>query len=109
MGFEFDFSELEELQKKIDHAAKKAQELEGENIVSFDDCFTPSFIQQHTTFRSIDDFLSAAGIDPSDQDSFDKFPEDELDRFVRANSSFSSWENMLSAALEKWTFDQLGF
>lgn len=109
MGFEFDFSELEELQKKIDHAAKKAQELEGENTVPFDDCFSPSFMQHHTSFNNIDDFLSAAGIDPSSQASFDNFPENELDRFVKDNSSFSSWEDMLSEALEKWTFDQLGF
>lgn len=109
MGFKIDTSGFDEFLGKIDHAAKKAKELEGENTVPFDESFTPAFMQQYTAFRNIDDFLTAAGIDSTDPASFDSFPEDQLDNFVKANSSFSSWESMLTKALEEWTFKQLGF
>jgi len=60
---------------------------------------------QHATFSA---FLEASGFMVESQADFEAIPDEEWDQFVRANSRFSSWEEMLQEAGQEWLKGKLG-
>ena len=99
---------LDELNKKFDSLANKAKELDGTHTVSMADVLTPKFIAEHTRFSSVDEFFTAGGFNCESQEAFESIPNGELDEFVRAESSFDSWQGMLGAAGQVWAARKLG-
>lgn len=85
---------------------KKAQELNGTHDIPFKDLFNPTFMHANTNFSNIDEFADQSNLDFSDMDNID---ETELDNFVKANTSFESWDSMKSTAVGKWVAKQIGF
>lgn len=57
-------------------------------------------------FSNIDEFVEKSGFDFSNMESID---ENELDSFIKENSSFDSWNSMKSKAAGFWTKNSLGF
>lgn len=104
MGFEI--KGLKELQRKLDNLAKKADNLDGNHSVPFDELFNKKFMQSYTSLESIDSFVEKSGFDFSDMDSID---ENELNIFVNENTKFSTWDEMKTKAAEEWTAKKLGF
>lgn len=100
MKIEFDDSGLKKFQKEI---VSISNEMSGE--VSFAELFNDAFMQKHTSYRSMDEFFGACGI-KTDDDLY-AYPQDKFDDFVRANTAFSSWENMQIAAGEEYVAKQL--
>ncbi|MDT2686316.1 hypothetical protein [Enterococcus gallinarum] len=62
-------------------------------------------MQSYTNFSNIDEFVEKSGFDFSNMESID---ENELDSFIKENSSFDSWNSMESKAAGLWTKKQLG-
>lgn len=107
--FKFDDSGFKDLMKDLDKRSKRAQELEGEHQVTFDELFPVEFMRSNTHFDSIDNFLISAGIDPKNQESFDSYPQDKLDKFTEENTNFSSWEAMIQKATNQLASKWMGF
>lgn len=95
----FDMSGLENLSNRLNSLSKRRS-------VQIGDMLTNSFITSHSKFNSLDSFMSACGIHNSDE--FKSFPDTEMDKFVQANTNFSSWQDMLGAAGAEYYKKQLG-
>ncbi|MGN8217265.1 hypothetical protein ACTG0T_02780 [Halococcus morrhuae DSM 1307] len=98
---------FEELAGKLDRLAENADSIDGENTVSFDELFTPEFMQTYTEYDSIESFFGQSRWTVETQDDFKHIPEDDFDRYVDDHTGFNSWEAMLSAAAREWTTRQL--
>lgn len=99
---------LDEIGKTLDRLADDARELDGQHTVSLQDLMTPEFVAKNTRFADVDAFFGASGFATASQEAFEAIPEGELDAFVRAESSFESWKDMLSAAGGEWAKRKLG-
>ena len=105
----FKISGLDDLQKELKKMEKAAKELDGENQVAFNDLFTRSFMSKYTNFSTFDEFLNAGNFIVNSQEDFEAIPDDDMDCHVQGTTKFSSWEEMLGSATEKYVAKQLGF
>ena len=106
MGIEMDgFDEVENM---LDEIEKNADELDGENEVKFDDLFCTTFMKKYTDFLSIDEMFEKSDFDINSQEDFESISEDKLDMYVNKTTVFSTWEEMLEKAIQKWTIKKLG-
>jgi hypothetical protein len=97
---------FDNLSKKLNNMAKKAKELDGEHEVKLVDLFDNKFMSTNTRFSSFNDFADASKFDWSD---IEGIPEDELDKFIDQNSSFTSWDDMRTTASKNFVAKKLGF
>jgi hypothetical protein len=89
---------IDNLEKQIDKLVRNAASLDENDSVPFDSLFTPSFMIEHTQFDSFDGFLDNGGFDVNSEADFEAIPDDVFDEYVRENSSFDSWQDMLNQA-----------
>jgi len=109
MGFKFDDGGLKKFQKDLEKMAKKAQELDGEHRVPFDQLFNEKFMRKYTSFNDFDSFLSAGFDNIETEEDFEKIPDEKMDAHVKATTRFDTWEEMLEEATREWIANQLGF
>jgi len=89
------------IQQKIDQALKlkkNLQAIEGKHAYTFRELFNNDFMQIHTSFNTISEFINASCLDFSSQESFQNIDATELDKFVSLHSQFSSWHEMKAEA-----------
>ena len=70
---------------------------------------TPSFLAGCTLFNSADELFEKSGYKIESQEDFNAIPDEPWDEFIRNNTSFSSWKEMLEAATAAWAKGKLGF
>lgn len=99
---------LDELQEKLEVLTQKVHELDVQNI-PMSELLTGDFISRSTKFSSLEELLDASGFKIESQDDFAAIPVDDLDRFIRSNSPFDSWNALLSTAGSEWAKKKLGF
>lgn len=104
----FKIEGLDELQKKLDDLAKKAEAIDGQHSVPVSELLTDSFVSQHTSFSSAEEMFKASGFKVETQEDFAAIPDAEWDNYIRSISSFDGWQSMLGAAGEQWAKWQLG-
>ena len=104
----FKIEGLDELQEKLDVLTQKVHELDGQKI-PMSEVLTSDFISRSTKFSSLEELLEASGFKIESQDDFAAIPVDDLDRFIRSNSLFDSWNALLSTAGSEWAKKKLGF
>lgn len=80
--------------------------VEGVSELGLDDVFPDSWIESHTEYDSIQDFIDA-GFDDR-YDAFTEIPRDELDRWVDRETQFSDWDEMQTEAGQAWLQQQVG-
>lgn len=102
-------SGFDKLQKDLNSIAKKAQELEGQRNVTFDELFTESFMNKHTSFTNFNDFLVAGGFIVKSAEDFKAIPDDEFDEYIQKSTKFTSWSQMQEEATGEYVARQLGF
>jgi hypothetical protein len=99
---------LGDLSKKLDQLTKNAKDLGDTKLASLTDILTPAFISQHTRFAGVDELFEAGGFNVNSQSDFEAIPEEKLSAFIRSESSFGSWQEMLNAAGAVWAKRKLG-
>jgi hypothetical protein len=62
----------------------------GERHVAINDLMTNNFIVENTAFESWQNLIGAAGV--SDETDFEK---PDFDEFIKSNTRFKDWEEML--------------
>lgn len=70
------------------------------------DLYPDSWIQSHTGYDALQEFVDA-GFDDQ-YDAFEEIPDDEWDAWVDSETQFSDWEAMQTAARQAWLQRQLG-
>lgn len=96
-----DSSGYSDLSSFFEDAIKKAEALEEKRSYPLSEILNSPFMNQHTKFSSLEEFIEKSGFDFSSEESLDAIPSEALDAFVRQNSEFGSWEEMLGDALSE--------
>ncbi|PIT06812.1 hypothetical protein [Snodgrassella communis] len=99
-------SGLDNLSKKLNKIKKSAEKIHGNHSVPITEFFNNEFMCKYSKFKSFGEFADKSGFDFSDIESIN---DAELDAFICKKTSFSSWEEMKSAAAKDWALKQLEF
>lgn len=99
-------SGLNELERKLQSMSNRAKALQGTHKLS--DVLTPSFIQRHSRFKSVEELIEASGFGAKSTDEFVAVPKDNRDSFIRANTTFRGWNEMMQAAGPAWVKKKMG-
>ena len=73
---------IDELRKKLDDLAKKADSLDGQHI-PVSELLSPSFVSKHTSFSSADELFEASGFKVETQEDFAAIPDNKWVTFKR--------------------------
>ena len=90
----------------LEKFAKKVDSISGQRKVQMQELLTDRFISSHSKYNNLNSFMSACGIHTAEE--FKAFPDDAMDSFVKSNTKFSSWKEMLSSAGAAYYKEQLG-
>lgn len=76
---------------------------EDPNVVSLDVLFNESFMRQHSSCKSFEEFLEKGNFQVSTREDIDNLPEELFDRHVARETDFPNWASMLDAATSAHT------
>jgi hypothetical protein len=105
---DFEIKGMEELTRKLDDLAERARRLDGSHSIPIPELLTPSFLAGCSQFASVDEMFQASGFKIESAEDFKAIPDSEWDAFVKNQTSFDGWQQMLEAASAAWTQKQLG-
>ncbi len=95
MANESDLNDFDDLRKKVQNV-----NVPGE--VNLEKLFPVGFMAEYTDYEIIEDFLKEGNLDSGEEDLSERLLRDDWDEFVRENSVFSSWKEMLAKGGEIW-------
>ncbi|AKB56849.1 hypothetical protein [Methanosarcina barkeri] len=99
---------FDEIHKNLEKILNKAEEIDGSQV-PLDELLTDSFIKRYTTFETAQNFIDAYDKSPNvDFLLIDKTHE-EFNHFIKENTSFENWNEMLNKAYTYWVRKNLGF
>lgn len=93
----FDFKEFENY---ISNLEKWEKEVKKDNGVPFNKLFNRDFMKRYTRFMTIDKMFENSGFKINSQEDFENIPDDEWDNFIKNNTSFKNWNQMINKASE---------
>lgn len=95
MGLESKMSsDFEEIDKLI---KKETRRLSGN--IPFDALFNKNFMSMYTNFDTLEELLSSGGYENAESEKdIEKIQNDEFDKYIEANTKFSSWNQMYTKA-----------
>ena len=99
---------LKELEQKLKDIGDRAQKLQGTTNVPLSELLTVEFLKTCSRFNSLSEMFNASGYVITNADDFKAVPDDQWDKFIKQNTSFADWNELLGAAAKDWTKDQLG-
>lgn len=83
---------------QLENLEENIQRVSGTHRYDLDKIFNESFMTTHTKHKDFESFLDAGGFKVRTQEEFDSIDKDKLDQYVSLNTSFDSFEDMLSNA-----------
>ena len=75
---------------------------DGQCDVPLSELLNDSFVSHHSSFSSLDELMEASEFKIESQEDFEAIPDNEWDEFIKRNTSFNSWIDMLNDACEQW-------
>ncbi len=85
-----------------------SNELNDTYKISFYILFSDRFIRKYTAFDSHEEMLKKTGVKIEFEEDIEKYTDDELDLYIKNNSSFNSWDEMIQEAVSNYFAEQLG-
>ncbi|WP_182187538.1 hypothetical protein [Pectinatus frisingensis] len=71
-------------------------------IFDFEDVFDNTFMKKYTHYKNFERFLDNGKFTINCQKDFENLPEDIMDSHVAKNTKFSSWQEMLDFATDRY-------
>lgn len=78
---------------------KNLKSVDGTHNYELQEILNPTFISKVSKYSNVEDFLGACGIKTADD--FKAFPQDKFDDFVKENTKFKNWEEMITEASQE--------
>src|ERR1700727_1542823 len=97
---------LKEFERKLKDIGDRAQKLQGTTDVPLSELLTRDFLKTCSRFSSLSEMFKASGFVITNADDFKAVPDNQWDEFIKENTSFADWNELLSAAVKDWTKDQ---
>lgn len=79
---------------------KVAEERGDQQAVSYQDLFSPMFMQKNTSFATIDVFVREIGL--KDFQEIEKIDDKVIDDFVKKETKFNNWQEMRQRAVSEY-------
>ena len=79
---------------------KVAEERGDQQAVSYQDLFSPMFMQKNTSFATIDVFVRELGL--KDFQEIEKIDDKVIDDFVKKETKFNNWQEMKQRAVSEY-------
>lgn len=79
---------------------KVAEERGDQQAVSYQDLFSPMFMQKNTGFATIDVFVRELGL--KDFQEIEKIDDKVIDDFVKKETKFNNWQEMQQRAVSEY-------
>lgn len=79
---------------------KVAEERGDQQAVSYQDLFSPMFMQKNTSFATIDVFVRELGL--KDFQEIEKIDDKVIDDFVKKETEFNNWQEMQQRAVSEY-------
>ena len=79
---------------------KVAEERGDQQAVSYQDLFSPMFMQKNTRFATIDVFVRELGL--KDFQEIEKIDDKVIDDFVKKETKFNNWQEMQQRAVSEY-------
>lgn len=79
---------------------KVAEERGDQQAVSYQDLFSPMFMQKNTSFATIDVFVRELGL--KDFQEIEKIDDKVIDDFVKKETKFNNWQEMQQRAVSEY-------
>ncbi len=99
---------FDEINRNLEKILNKAKKIEGKNEVPLIELLPDSFIKRYTTFKTTQEFVDTCekllGIDFLSIDEND----DEFNCFIKEQTSFQNWNQMIDKATTEWVGRRLG-
>ncbi|WP_054954967.1 hypothetical protein [Paenibacillus dakarensis] len=99
---------FDDFEKKMKQLQRNAERLNGTHEVSYDDLFTPSFMNRYTDFSSFGELLEGGGFVVNSVKDFEDIPDDVFDQHISKTTQFESWKDMHTQAVNEYVGRQLG-
>ncbi len=84
--------------KSFDRLQNNLNSISGDHKVLLGDLLTNDFISANTKFANLSEFFAAGNFEIEDVTQLES-ARDELDSYVKKETSFSTWHEMLSQAV----------
>ena len=97
-----------ELNDNLADLANKIENLNGTRKVPVVELLTATFMVGCSRFNSAEELFKASGFKIDSQKDLEAIPDIEWDAFIKQNTTFGNWQEMLSAAAANWTKGKLG-
>lgn len=75
------------------------KQLDGTHQVPFSEIMSPSFISSNSKFANFDEFARGAGYKVETAEDLRAIPDEPWDAYVRSETPFESWAEMLKAGI----------
>lgn len=89
--------------KRMQSGLKELSEIKSIQITEL---LTDSFLANHTNFKNFIEFENSEIF--NHYKNIEDIPDDEMDEFIRQNSKFDTWEEILATATEEHFAKRLG-
>ena len=90
-------NEKDELKQNL---KKVAEERDDRQAVSYQDLFSPMFMQKNTSFTTIDVFVRELGF--KEFQDIEKIDQKVIDDLVKKETKFNSWQEMQQKAVSEY-------
>ncbi|WP_283597781.1 hypothetical protein [Lactobacillus gallinarum] len=90
----------DEKDKLKQNLEKVAEERGDQQVVSYQDLFSPMFMQKNTSFATIDVFVRELGL--KDFQEIEKIDDKVIDDFVKKETKFNNWQEMQQRAVSEY-------
>lgn len=95
----FKITGLEKIRSKLEKIKSNAEAMHGTHDYKLTDVLTPEFLRAHSQFTSFDQMIEKSGFKVKTSEDFKAIPDEPWEAFIKANTSYSTWKEMLSAAV----------
>jgi len=100
----FEMKGLDKVQKEIEKLQKKVKKVGGKQNVKLTELLPDSFIKKQSNYNSLQSMIDSS---PKEINSEKDLDSEEWNKFIKENSKFSSWEEMLHAGYAEWVKKKL--
>lgn len=99
---------FDELSKKLNELQQNADDLSGEQNLTFEELFPDEFMTQFTDYSSMENMISQSQFEVESPEDFKAIPDPEWDDYVKRKTSFNNWDEMMEKAVGEYVARRLG-
>lgn len=98
---------FEEIEDRLTEIQRQVMDSQAGQVVSMDEFFPPTFMQEHTQFESFESFMEGCPRNPRTNEELADVPDRKLDSYVANTTDFQSWQAMQNQAAQEEIISQL--